>query len=500
MTIDAVANDVLANGHPFLDGRPKQLFIGGQWVDALAGETFGSINPSTGERLTEVALARSADIDRAVAAARAAFDGPWSRFKPFDRQNLLLAIADAVERRFDELATIETLDMGAPIARTTSFKRFMLQALRFYAAQAVGIYGETVHNSVPGDMLSFTLRDPIGVVAGIIPWNGPLISQLWSIGPTLATGCTLVLKPAEDAPLSALLLAEIMQSAGLPDGVVNVVPGYGADAGARLAEHPGIDKIAFTGSTGTGRKIVQAAAGNMKRVSVELGGKSADIVFADADLDRAVTGAAMACFNNTGQVCYAGTRLLVQRSIHDQFVARMAEFAGTLKVGHSMDPATQLGPIVSHRQLSTVLGYCDVARSEGADIVTGGTRLAGDLAEGYFVPPTIVAGVSNQMRIAQEEIFGPVVSVIPFDTAEEAVAIANDSPYGLGGAVWTRDLATAHRVARAVRTGMMWVNCYGVTEPAVTSEGVRMSGYGAKGGRRHIDEYLYAKSIWIRLD
>ena len=486
--------------HPFLVDSPKKLFIGGHWVEALSGQTFASINPSTGKVIAEVAKGSAADVDAAVVAARTAFEGPWSQLKPFDRQNLLLAIADAVERNFDELAWLETIDMGAPIARTSQYKRFMLQALRFYAAQAVSIVGETIKNSFPGDLFSYSLRDPIGVVAGIIPWNGPLISQLWSIGPTLATGCTLILKPAEDAPLSSLRLAEIMQEAGLPDGVINVVPGLGGDAGARLASHPGIDKIAFTGSTITGRKIIEAAAINMKRVSVELGGKSADIVFADADMDRAVAGAAMACFNNSGQICYAGTRLLVERKAHDQFVDRLAAFAGSLRVGPAMDPNSQLGPIASRRQLETVLSFVEKAKGEGGSIVTGGERLGGDLADGFFIRPTVVAGVTNQMTVARNEIFGPVLSVIPFDDADEAVKIANDNDYGLGGAVWTRDLSTAHRVARAVRTGMMWVNCYGATEPAVASEGFRMSGYGAKGGRRHIDEYLYTKSVWIKLD
>lgn len=492
--------DLTTGTHPFLDGRPRQLFIGGQWVDALSGETFATINPSTGRELTQVALGGAADIDRAVQAARAALAGPWSRFKPFDRQAMILGIADAVERDFEQLAAIETLDMGAPIGRTSMFKRFLLQALRFYASQAVCIYGDTIQNSFPGDLMSYTLRHPVGVVGGIIPWNGPLLSQLWSIGPTLATGCALVLKPAEDAPLSALLLARIMQEAGLPDGVINVVPGHGGDAGARLAAHPDVDKIAFTGSTATGRRIIEASAVNMKRVSVELGGKSADIVFADADLDKAAPGAALACFNNSGQICYAGTRLLVQRPVHDAFVQRLADFAGTLRVGHSADPRTQLGPIVSRKQLGTVLDYISVARSEGADIIAGGERLGGALADGYFVPPTIVANAANSMRVAREEIFGPVLSVIPFDTEEEAIAIANDTDYGLGGAVWTRDLGTAHRVAREVRTGMMWVNCYGATEPAVPSEGTRMSGYGAKGGPRHIDEYLTSKTVWIKLD
>lgn len=485
--------------HPFLDGKPKRMLIGGQWVEALSGRTFDSVNPSTGKVIAQLAEGGAEDVDRAVTAARAAFEGPWSKFKPFDRQALMLNIADVFEKHFDDLAMLETLDMGAPIARTSTYKRWVVQALRFYAGQAVALAGETPHNSFPGDIFSYTLRAPLGVVGGIIPWNGPLISQLWSIAPTLATGCTLVLKPAEDASLGVLRFAEIMQEAGLPDGVINVVTGMGSIAGARLAAHPDVDKIAFTGSTMTGRKIIEASAVNMKRVAVELGGKSPDIIFADADLDKAVPGAGMGCFNNSGQICYAGTRLFVQRPIYDEFVEKLTAFSKTIKVGDSLDHATQLGPLVSARQLSTVTGYFDIARSEGAQVVAGGERLGGELAEGFFVPPTVLSGMTNDMRTAREEIFGPVASVIAFDTEEEAIRLANDTQYGLGGAVWTQNVGTAHRVARAVRTGMMWVNCYGATEAPVTSEGFRMSGYGAKGGRRHVDEYLYNKSVWMNL-
>ncbi|MEG3155557.1 aldehyde dehydrogenase family protein [Sphingomonas sp. RB1R13] len=490
---------MIERAHPFLDGKPKRMLIGGHWVDALSGETFDSVNPATGKVIAQLAEGEAEDVDRAVAAARTAFEGPWGRFKPFDRQALMLNIADTLERRFDDLCVLETLDMGAPIARTSTYKRWIVQALRFYAGQAVALAGTTPHNSFPGDMFSYTLRAPLGVVGGIIPWNGPLISQLWSVCPTLATGCTLVLKPAEDASLGVLRFAEIMQEAGLPDGVVNIVTGRGSTAGARLAAHPDVDKIAFTGSTATGRRIIEASAGNMKRVAVELGGKSPDIIFADADLERAVPGAGMGCFNNSGQICYAGTRVFVQRPIYDEFVERLAAFSKTIKVGDSLDPATQLGPLVSSRQLSTVTNYFDIARAEGATVASGGERLGGDLAEGFFVPPTVLSGMTNDMRTAREEIFGPVASVIAFDTEEEAIRLGNDTQYGLGGAVWTRDVGTAHRVARDVRAGMMWVNCYGTTESTVQSEGLGMSGYGVKGGQRHVEEYLYSKTVWMNL-
>ncbi len=485
--------------HPFLDGTLKTMLIGGRWVEAASGRTFDTRNPATGEVIAQVAEGGAEDIDRAVTAARAAFEGPWSKFKPFDRQNLLLAIARLIERDFDELCLLDTLDMGAPISRTRTYKRWMQQAFQFYASQAVSLFGETNGNSVPGEFFSFSLKEPVGVVGGIIPWNGPLISQLWSICPTLATGCTLVLKPAEQSPLSALRFARLMQEAGVPDGVINVVPGMGPVAGARLAGHPDVDKIAFTGSTVTGRKIIEAAAVNMKRVAVELGGKSADIVFADADLEKAVAGAGIGCFNNSGQVCYAGSRILVQRGVYAEFVERLGAYGKTLRVGDGIDPDVTLGPLVSERQLETVTGYIDIARNEGARVVSGGERLQGPLAKGYFVPPTVLADVTNTMRVAREEIFGPVASVIPFDDFDDAIRLANDSNYGLGGAVWTRDVTTAHLAARAVRTGMMWINCYGVTEPTITSEGFRMSGYGAKGGRRHVDEYLYTKAVWLKL-
>lgn len=488
----------ITQAHPFLDGKLKKLFIGGEWAEASGG-TFDCVSPSTGEVVAEVARGNEADIDRAVVAARDAFEGPWSKWSPYDRQNLLLRIADLLEERFTNLGLLESIDMGAPVARTGTFKRWMQQTFRYYAGQATTLNGHVLENSVAGNFMSYTVKDPLGVVGGIIPWNGPLITQLWSICPTLASGCTLVLKPAEEAPLSALLLAEILQEAGLPDGVINVVPGGGATAGSALANHKLVDKIAFTGSTATGRKIIEASAGNMKRVAVELGGKSPDIVFADADLDKAVAGAAMACFGNTGQVCYAGSRLLVERSIYNDFVQRVAEFGKTLRVGHALDPQTQLGPLASRAQLDRVESYFEVARSEGARVLSGGEAPAG-LSGGFYTQPTVVADVDNSMRIAQEEVFGPVLAAIPFDSEEEAIKIANDTEYGLGGAVWTSNVGRAHRVARSIESGVTWVNCYSVTEPAVALEGTKMSGYGVKGGPWHVASYCKEKTVWVNLD
>jgi aldehyde dehydrogenase (NAD+) len=485
--------------HPFLDGPPKRLFIDNEWVSARSGETFECINPSTGLPIAKVARGGVDDINDAVAAARRAFQGEWSGWKPFDRQALMLDIAAAIDVRFEELAMLESMDMGAPLARTMTFRRWIQHTFRYYAAQAVSIRGDVFNNSAPGDYLSYSAKLPLGVVGAIIPWNGPLITQLWSICPTLATGCTLVLKPAEEAPLSALLMAEIMASAGLPKGVINVVPGPGPTAGAALAHHKDVDKITFTGSTITGKKIIEASASNVKRVAVELGGKSPDIVFADADLDLAARGAAMGCFNNTGQVCYAGTRLFVERSIYDDFVARVAAIGKELKIGNSIDPASQLGPLTSADQLDKVTNYFNIAHEEGAELISGGVRLGGDLAGGYFVPPTVLKNVTNDMRVAREEIFGPVLVAIPFDSEEEVIALANDTEYGLGSGVWTQNLGRAHRVARALHAGMTWTNCYAVTDPSVTMTGAKQSGYGVKGGPWHIDEYLLNKSIWMNI-
>ncbi len=484
----------------FLDGQVKGLFIDGRSRPALSGRTFDSVSPRNGELLATVALAGREDVDLAVAAARRAFEGEWSRFKPFDRQQVMLKLADLVEKHYDELALLDTLDMGGPISRTRLGRRRAVALLRYYAGLATTIQGDTIPNSAAGEHFCWTLKEPVGVVGAINPWNGPIGLAIWKLCPVLASGCTLVLKPAEQAPLSPLRLAELAMEAGLPAGVFNVLTGFG-DAGAAMAEHPGIDKIAFTGSTEVGQKIVRAAAGNMKRTSMELGGKSPDIVFADADLEAAVPGAAMAVFQNSGQICSAGTRLFVQRPVYEEFVQRVADFAKTLKLGDPLDASTQLGPVVSAEQLDRVCGYLALGREQGARALAGGSRLTeGALARGYFVQPTVFADVKDDMRIAREEIFGPVISALPFDTLEEVIVRANDSSYGLGSGVWSRNVNTIHKVAKGLRTGTVWANCYQVMDPAIPFGGYKMSGFGRESGVEHMQEYLQTKAVVLKIE
>ncbi|MFI4986428.1 MAG: aldehyde dehydrogenase family protein [Alphaproteobacteria bacterium] len=485
--------------HPYLDGKLKRMLIDGKWVEAVSGKTFESRNPATGELLAKVAEGDAEDINRAVAAARRAFGGPWSKFKPYERQQLLLKVADLVERHFDELSQLDTLDMGAPISRTLGNRRRVLGMLRYYAGMATALHGETIENSLPGEIFSYTLKEPVGVVGAIIPWNGPLGATAWKIGPALATGCTIVLKPAEEAPLTPLRFGELLLEAGVPEGVVNIVPGYGETAGAALAAHADVDKVAFTGSHLTGQKIIQASAGNLKRVSLELGGKSPDIVFADADLEAAAPGAGMAVFANSGQICSAGTRLFVEQSVYEEFVARVADFSKSLKVGNGLEPETQIGPLVSEQQLERVTGYLRLGKQEGARAVSGGERLMeGALAKGYFVPPTVFADVRDEMKIAQEEIFGPVLSAIPFKDIDEVIRRANATSFGLGSGVWTRDVSKAHRLAKGIRAGSVWVNCYQAMDPAVPFGGYKMSGYGRESGLQQMEEYLNVKAVWIK--
>jgi aldehyde dehydrogenase (NAD+) len=479
----------------------KRHLIGGRWMESATGKSFDTFNPATGQVIARLAQGSAQDVDSAVRAARRAFEGPWSRWTPHERQRLLMRVHDIVEKHFDELAILETQDMGAPLSRTRSLKAFVLNVILYYATQTVNLAGGTLPNSLPGQCLTMSVKAPVGVVGGIIPWNGPIMGQWWVLGPALATGCTVVMKPAEDASLSVLRTAELLLEAGVPEGVVNVVAGFGSEAGAALAAHPDVDRIAFTGSAETGRKIVQASASNMKRLQLELGGKSPDIVFADADLDAAVPGAGMGVFANTGQICYAGTRLFVQRRIQDEFVERLGAYARTLKVGNGMEPDVQLGPVISKKQLDRVLHYVALGSREGATLTSGGSALTeGELGAGHFIEPTIFSNVRNEMTIAQEEIFGPVISVIPFDDADEALRLANDIEYGLGGAVWTRNASVAMKMAHGIKAGTVWVNCYGLIDPAVGFGGYKMSGYGWKGGPQHVNGFLYEKAIYMKLD
>ncbi|MDX9741734.1 MAG: aldehyde dehydrogenase family protein [Gammaproteobacteria bacterium] len=482
----------------FLDGKPKMLLIDGKHVPALSGRTFETINPTNSQRLATVAEGAPEDIDLAVKAARRAFEGEWAKFKPYDRQVALLRLADLVDQHGDELGTLDTLDMGGPVAWGASRRQRSVAMLRYYAGQATAVHGSTIENSQPGEILTYTAKEPLGVVGAIIPWNGPIFMAVWKIAPALAAGCTVVLKPAEQAPLSSLRLGELCLEAGIPPGVVNIVPGFGA-AGAALAEHPDVDKVTFTGSTEVGQKIIRASAGNVKRVTVELGGKSPNIVFADADMKAAIPGAAMAIFANSGQICSAGSRLFVEQSIYDEFVEKVAEFANALRVGDPMDPATQMGPVVSQEQLDRVLGYLGAGREQGARVAAGGARVTdGALAEGYFLRPTVFANVADHMRIAKEEIFGPVVAAMPFTDIDEVVRRGNATTFGLGSGVWTSSLSNAHRVAKGLKTGSVWVNCYQQMDPAMPFGGYKMSGFGREGGAAHVEEFMNTKSVWIK--
>jgi acyl-CoA reductase-like NAD-dependent aldehyde dehydrogenase len=484
----------------FVNASLRRMLIDGQWVEAASGRTFETPNPATGEVLARVAEGDKEDIDRAVRAARRAFDdGRWARSDPRARQGLLFRIADLIEQHAEELAQLETLDNGKPLAesRTVDIPA-AADTFRYYGGWVTKLYGET--NPSDAAFFNFTLREPVGVCGQIIPWNFPLLMAAWKLAPALACGNTVVLKPAEQTPLTALRLGELLLEAGVPAGVVNIVPGFGETAGAALVRHPMVDKIAFTGSTEVGKEIHRATADTLKRVSLELGGKSPNIVFSDADADAAVEGALMGVFFCAGQVCCAGTRLFVEQKMHDEFADKLAKTAQGLRQGPGLDPETRIGPLVSKEQLDRVSGYLETGKREGARAVVGGGRnTAKGLERGYFVQPTVFTGVRNDMQIAREEIFGPVVSVIPFKDENDVVLQSNDTTYGLAAGVWTRDVSKAHRVARAIRAGTVWVNCYNVIDAVSPFGGYKQSGYGRELGRYALDLYTQVKSVWLRL-
>lgn len=480
--------------------RDVKLFVDGAFVDAADGRTFESTTPIDNTPIATVAEASAVDVDRAVTAARRAFDG-WSRMDPAERRRILYRVADGIESRIDQLAEWETRDMGKPVsmARGKDMPRSAYN-FRFFADWAE--HAGTQAWSKPWDnTLSYELREPLGVVSSISPWNFPLMLLTWKVAPALAFGCTVVAKPAEQSPITASILAEIMAEAGVPDGVFNVVQGFGpAAAGEAMTTHAGVDAVTFTGESSTGRAIMRAASDTMKKLSFEMGGKSANIVMADADLDAAIEGSLKGVFVNQGEVCLAGTRLLVQRPVYDEFVARFVEGAEQWMPSNPLDEGSKMGPLVSTEHLEKVLGYVDLAQEEGGKLLTGGNRITdGELAKGNYMAPTVFADVDNAMRCVREEIFGPVQTILPFDTVDDAIAIANDSDYGLAGMVWTTDLDTAHRVAREVRTGTMWVNCFFVRDLRAPFGGYKSSGLGREGGDYSHEFFTEAKAVVMNL-
>jgi len=495
-SIESAAAGANADVRGFLKGSPKQLLIDGKWGAARSGKTFETINPANEEALALVAEGDKADVDEAVRAARRAFEtGKWPSMGPHQRARYLFRIAELIEANTEELAELITLDNGKPIGESVIEVGRTAETFRYYGGWSTKFYGET-NPSDPG-FFNYTLREPIGVCGQIIPWNGPLATISWKVAPALAFGNTLVLKPAEQTPLPAIRLGELICEAGVPDGVVNIVTGFGPTAGAAISTHPDIDKVAFTGSTEVGKLIMQASAGNLKRVSLELGGKSPNVVFSDAEMEQAVALSASGVFRNQGQVCCAATRMFVQERIYDEFAERISTKANEIKLGAPLDPATTMGPLVSSEQHARVLGYLKLASDEGAHAKAGGER--GPQSKGYFVKPTIYTGAKNGMRIAQEEIFGPVAVLIPFKDENDAVLQGNDTTYGLGAGVWTRDISRAHKVARALKAGSVWVNCYGIIDPISPFGGYKESGFGRELGRHSIDLYTQTKSVYIKL-
>ncbi len=473
--------------------------IDGHSIDSVDGQTYVDTTPIDGSVLATVAHGGPAEVDLAVAAARRAFE-TWSRVPVQERRAALFRVADLIESRASELAELDTRDMGAPISDTTGMEvPRSAEVLRFFGTWAEGAGMEAYARPELG-VSSYTVREPLGVVAAIAPWNMPLLTMAWKLAPALAFGCTVVMKPAEQSPITATLLAEVCQEAGVPDGVVNIVHGFGPDsAGEALVRHPGVDGVAFTGASKTGQALMAAGASTLKRLSLELGGKSANIVCADADLDVAVPGSVRAVFANQGQLCVAGSRALVHRSVYDEFLARFVEEAQSWTIGDPLDPGTRLGPLVSAEQLERALAYVELGRQEGAKVLMGGGRPErADLAAGNYMEPTVLVNVDNSMRCVREEIFGPVLTVMPFDDLDQAIAIANDSPYGLAGMVWTQSLDVAQRTGREVRTGSMWVNCFSVRDMRAPFGGYKQSGIGREGGDHSMEFYTEHKAVYLK--
>jgi aldehyde dehydrogenase (NAD+) len=473
-----------------------RLLINNRWVPSASGKTFATINPSTGEEICQVAEADAADVDKAVKAARAAFEGPWRKMRASERGRLLYRLADLIEANADELARLETLDNGKPlsIAKAVDVAK-TVACYRYFAGWADKVQGKTI--PIDGDFFCYTRHEPIGVVGQIIPWNYPMLMQSWKLAPALATGNTVVMKPAEQTPLSALRIGELLLEAGYPEGVVNILPGFGPTAGAALARHMDVDKVAFTGSTEVGRLIMTAAAqSNLKRVTLELGGKSPNIIFADTDLDAAVEGAHMGIFVNQGQSCCAGSRVFVEEKIYQQFVEKSVARAAKRRVGDPLDPTTDQGPQVDQSQFDRIMGYIESGRTEGATLACGGERVGN---RGYFIRPTVFADVEDDMTIAREEIFGPVMSVIAFKDTDEVIARANKTDYGLAAGVWTNDIKKAHAVANGVRAGTVWVNCYHVLDTRAPFGGFKQSGMGRELGEYALHEYTEVKTVTLKL-
>jgi aldehyde dehydrogenase (NAD+) len=475
--------------------KDQPLFIGGKFVDGTSDKTFPAINPATGEVLCQVAEAGKADVDAAVKAARKALEsGPWKTMDAAERGRLLLKLADLTEQHAEELAALESLNCGKTITDARGDLQGVVNTLRYYAGWADKIEGKTV--PVRGNFLSYTLRQPVGVVGQIIPWNFPLLMLAWKWGPALACGNTVVMKLAEQTPLTGMRLAELALEAGFPNGVINVLNGYGETTGAALVAHPDVDKIAFTGHYETAKLIQKSAADTLKRVTCELGGKSPNVVFADCDLEQAVAGAFHAIYFHGGQCCTAGSRLFVEEKVHGEFVKRLAERAKARKLGDPLDPATEQGPQVSQEQMDKILGYVDLGRKQGAKLLTGGTRHGG---KGFFVEPAVFDGVKDDMAIARDEIFGPVVSVLPFKGVEEVIARANSTYYGLAAAVWTKNIDKAHLFAREVKAGTVWVNCYHVVDTTTPFGGFKMSGQGRENGEAALEHYTETKTVTVKL-